>query len=83
MIIKQGITIGTGAVVGMVSVVTKDVEPYAIVGGIPARLIRYRFDKITINKLLQSRWWMLEEIKLPEYAKDIRNPERFLRNFKE
>lgn len=82
VIIKQGVTIGTGAVVGMGSVVTRDVEPYAIVGGVPARLIRYRFNELTVSKLIQSQWWMLEESKLREYAEDIRNPEHFLRNFK-
>lgn len=82
VIIKQGVTIGTGAVVGMGSVVTRDVEPYAIVGGVPARLIRYRFDELTVSQLIQSQWWMLEESKLREYAEDIRNPESFLRNFK-
>lgn len=55
--LARGITIGTGAVVAAGAVVTKDVPPYAIVGGNPAKIIRYRFDEATIKKLLASRWW--------------------------
>jgi len=55
--IMSGVTIGDGAVIGAKAVVTKDVEPYAIVAGNPARLIRKRFDEQTIQKLLEIRWW--------------------------
>ncbi|WP_295728103.1 CatB-related O-acetyltransferase [uncultured Muribaculum sp.] len=58
-IIMGGITIGDGAVVGAGAVVTKDVPPYAIVGGIPAKIIRYRFDSGTIDVLLRLKWWNL------------------------
>lgn len=56
-VIMDGVTIGTGAVVGSAAVVTKDVPPYAIVVGVPAKIIRYRFDENTRKRLLESRWW--------------------------
>lgn len=56
-IIMDGVVIGTGAVVASGAVVTKDVPPYAIVVGVPAKVIRYRFDEQTIARLLESRWW--------------------------
>lgn len=57
VLIKGGVSIGDGAVIGMGAVVTKDVPPYAIVCGVPAKIIKYRFDEDTINKLLAIRWW--------------------------
>lgn len=56
-IIKGGINIGDGAIVGAGSVVTKDVPPYAIVVGAPARIIRHRYTKEIIDKLLKLAWW--------------------------
>lgn len=55
--ILDGVTIGDGAVVGAGAVVTKDIPPYAIVGGVPAKIIRYRFPQEKINELLASEWW--------------------------
>jgi len=62
--IKNGVTIGNGAVVAAGAVVLHDVPDYAIVGGVPARLIRFRFNEPTIAYLLRSKWWerSLEEL---------------------
>ena len=57
VLILSGVKVGDGAVIGACSVVTRDVEPYAIVVGNPARLIRKRFDQAVINKLLEIKWW--------------------------
>ena len=59
--INDGIKIGNGAVIGAHSVVTHDVPDYAVVAGVPAKIIRYRFDHETIAKLLKTQWWKLED----------------------
>lgn len=55
--IMAGVTVGDGAIIGTNSVVTKDVEPYAIVGGNPAKLIKKRFSVVEIKDLLEIKWW--------------------------
>lgn len=55
--IMSGVTIGDGAIIGALSVVTKNVEPYTIVGGNPAKFIKARFDRDTIKILLKIKWW--------------------------
>ena len=66
-IIKQGVVIGDGAVVGAHSFVNKDVPPYSIVFGSPAKIFKYRFDQDTINKLNETHYWEYE----PKIAKKI------------
>lgn len=60
VIIMDGIRIGHGAIIGSGAVVTHDVPPYAVVGGVPAQIIKYRFDNKTISKLLKLQWWYLD-----------------------
>lgn len=66
VIIKDGISIGDGAIIGAGAVVVKDVPPYAVVGGVPAKVIKYRFPQPIINKLLQLQWWNASDEKLKD-----------------
>lgn len=61
VLIKSGVRVGDGAVIGAGAVVTKDVPPYSIVVGIPAKIVRYRFNKNIIDLLLETKWWDLNE----------------------
>lgn len=63
-VIMTGVNVGDGAIIGSSAVVTKDVPPYAIVVGIPAKIIRYRFNPDIINKLLELKWWDIEHYEL-------------------
>ena len=71
VILLGGVRIGDGAVVAAGSVVVKDVPPYAIVGGNPARLIRYRFQADVIEKLCRIRWWNWPDGQILERRKDM------------
>jgi len=64
--IMSGVKIGDGSVIGCSSLVTKDVPPYAIVGGNPAKIIKYRFSEEIIEKLLTIKWWDWSDDKIRE-----------------
>jgi acetyltransferase-like isoleucine patch superfamily enzyme len=66
--IMSGVTIGDGAVIANNSHVVKDVEPYSMVGGNPAKLIKYRFTKEQIEKLLEIKWWDWDDDKINKYT---------------
>ncbi len=76
--ITEGVTIGDGAIVAAGAVVTKDVEPYAVVGGVPAKVIKYRFDEETREKLLALKWWDKDEAWIKEHAELFEDVEKLL-----
>ncbi len=75
-LVLQGVKIGDGAIVGAGSVVTKDVEPYTIVAGNPARVIRKRFDDETVSKLIESKWWDMSDNELAKFGYEFESPEK-------
>jgi acetyltransferase-like isoleucine patch superfamily enzyme len=73
--ITSGVTIGDGAIVAARAVVVKDVEPYSIVGGNPAKHLRYRFDEPTREALLRIRWWDWPDEKVRAHRDEINSPD--------
>jgi len=69
VIIMDGIRIGDGAIVASGAVVTKDVAPYTIIGGVPAKVIKSRFPPETVEALMRIKWWNWDEKVLCERAK--------------
>lgn len=80
-LIKSGVNIGDGSVIGMGSIVTKDVEPYSIAAGNPAKTIRKRFDDETIKMLLESKWWEWDEKTIKKYAFTFNDIKEFKKVF--
>ena len=81
-LLKSGIIIGNGAIIGAGAVVTKDVAPYSIVGGVPAKLIRYRFPNEEISFLEEFKWWDKSDMWLRDNWEDLLDMEKFVKKYR-
>lgn len=77
--ILGGVTIGDGAIVAMGSIITKDVPPYAVVGGVPAKIIRYRYTEDKIAQLLEFQWWNKELSWIKENVENFADEDIFFK----
>jgi len=82
--ILSGITIGTGSIIAACTVVTKDIPPYSIVAGVPAKIIRYRFTEDQISELMKIKWWEwnIEKIKSNIHLLNGKSIDEFINTFK-
>ena len=78
--ILEGISIGDGAVVATGAIVTKDIPPYAIVGGVPAKVIKYRFNEEIIQKLLKLKWWEKDQEWIQNHADNFDDVKKLFSN---
>lgn len=79
--IMKGVTIGTGAVIGSGAIVTKDVEPYSVVVGVPARKVKERFSKEVVEQLMDIAWWDWSREQLEERFFELNDLESFLEKY--
>jgi acetyltransferase-like isoleucine patch superfamily enzyme len=79
-VLRDGVTVGDGAVIGAGSIVTRDLEPYGVYAGVPARLLRFRFDETVVERLLQIKWWDRDFSWIRRHALTFADVDRFLRD---
>lgn len=80
-LIKSGVEIGNGAIIGMGSVLTKNVGPYEIWAGNPAKFVRKRFDNDVIDTLQKSNWWLWSDNEIESYAHSFHKPKEFFKSY--
>lgn len=81
--LMEGVTIGDGAIIAAGAVVTKDVPPYAVAGGVPARVLRYRFGPETAARLLALKWWEKDRAWIKAHAEEFEDAGRFLERLRQ
>ena len=83
VMIMPGVCIGDGAVVAAGAVVTKDVEAYSVVGGVPAKFLKYRFSPKIIERLKKIKWWNWSDEQIKKNIDLLYKPELYFRRFKD